>query len=539
VNSLITLGIVLFSVLAQARITDDQTIYKVDKEILQITTKKGFHLNAEGPASATFDNLEAIFKPTKKTEKEIIFKIVQKSKSARINFYVCDDKKTVCEQHKVVVDLVTGKASTPEEKKSTLQKTTEKFVLSDNKKPTLLLFAAPWCPACIRMKTETFVHPKVVTLMKKTNFKILNSDLPENYEISEKFQVRAIPTLILLNADGEEVYRWLDYQQPRAFAKSLAAETRKNLESKGELEKKASLGDTDAASALGMMAYNTLNCAEAVKWLALTKKEIDQKFKLASEVTCAQEAAEKDDKKTDEYLEALQKAITLSTSKLDQLRWTVDWLEKKKELKSLSPEAQDKVKLVLKSIETKFEQDATIGKLFSQSTYGEVSGFEKAELLLMKSRLYAILDQETEKTKSDQQIILEVKNKKVSTKRPGEMLLAIAYLREAGETVLVDKMYNELIQKYPKTYVYYEKYSRFLLKQKKSTAALNNVEEALKFTEGNQPQLYLLKARILNEMNRQDKALETVTLALGLEEIKHPKFKKTLAQLNKIKVEAK
>ena len=54
---------------AFGRQTDNQTQVKLEKTLITITTKPGYHLNAEAPATATFDNLEALFKPENKTEK--------------------------------------------------------------------------------------------------------------------------------------------------------------------------------------------------------------------------------------------------------------------------------------------------------------------------------------------------------------------------------------------------------------------------------------------------------------------------------------
>ena len=90
----------LLSLAAWSRLTDDKAEIKIDKEQISLTAKKSFHLNKEAPASATFDNLEAVFKPTIKTEKLFTFKKTEKAKIANVSFYVCDDKNTVCEQHK-------------------------------------------------------------------------------------------------------------------------------------------------------------------------------------------------------------------------------------------------------------------------------------------------------------------------------------------------------------------------------------------------------------------------------------------------------
>lgn len=546
--TLFSIGLLL-GFTAYARLTDNQIIFKTEGQFLKIEPKKGFHLNAEAPANATFDALEAIYKPIQKTERLFVFKLVDKTKKAKLSFYVCDDKKTVCEQHHDEVNLATLKteAAIPPATRGSFvvtdtaqapdQIATEQLLLSKNGKPTLLIFSAPWCPACIRMQTETYPAAAVSTQLKKVNFVKLNSDLPENYDLSEKFHVKAIPTLILLNPQGKEIYRWLDYQAAGAFAKSLNQEIKKIDFSKDSLEKKASLGDAEAISKVGLLYYNSLDCNQAAKWLSLSKRVEDKKFKLAADVSCAQEESEKDDKAMQEYLATLEKAIVLSPSSMDQTRWMVDWIEKKKELKQFSAEVQKKAESLLEKFGKQIKNSKQLAQDFQKSTYGDAVGFELAEAYLMRSRLFAVLENKAEKEKSDQQIINFIKDKKFNVNKPGEMLIGVAYLRETKEKIKVDQMYNQLIARYPKTYVYYEKYSRYLLKEKALDKSLANADQAITYAEGNQPQLFLLKARILKELNQNEKVIEIVNAAIQLKDIQHVRFKKTLVQLNKLKEE--
>ncbi len=535
-NAAIFSVLFIYSFLSQARITDNQVTLNAGKGFLKIEPKKGFHLNVEAPANAIFDQQDSIVKPAIKKENRFEFKLLENTKKVKISFYVCDDKKTACEQHQEEVVLGVGAKPLNEvtEDISTSKNLSESLI-SRNGKPTLLVFSAPWCPACIRMQTETYPSKSVAEQLKKTNFLKLNSDLPENFQLSEKFHVRAIPTLILLNTDGEETYRWLDYQVVANFAKSLQLEVKKTKDTKTSLFAAANLGDAKAISALGRLNYNSLECAEAIKWLSLSKELEDQKLKLAVDVSCSQEAAEKDEAKTAEYLSTLEKGMALSISKIDQERWLVDWVEKKKELNQLSDAMKTKSRTLLASLLEDSKNLKSLEQKFRQSTFGETAGFELAEVYLMRSRLLAALELKSEKEKSDQQLIQFLNTKKLSTARPGEMLIAVAYFREAGESANVETLYNRLTQKYPKTYVYYEKYARYMLKQKKLTPSLKFVDQALLYPEGNEPQLYLLKARILKELNKKEEALQVVEQAMKLKNIQHAKFKNTVAQLGKLK----
>ena len=527
--------VLLYSVSAWSRLTDDQVLIKITKTQITVIAKKGFHLNEEAPASATFDNLEAIYRPTVKKETDFTFQKEPKAKKAILSFYVCDDKKTVCEQHQKALNLVSGQIKTAVAKPSPL---TGKIynLKSENQKPTLLVFSAPWCPACIRMQTETYNKPEVSNIIRKLNLLKLNSDLVENYELSEKFKIKAIPTMIMLDKNGNETYRWLDFQPAKEFAQGLQNQIKKVNQVEAVL-KNSQLGDPVAASLLAFQAYNSLDYAEALKWFSLTKSKKDQKFKLATEVMLAQETAEANEKLTEEYAQMLQKAISLTTSKIDQIRWTIDYLEKKKELKLLNDDLSAKTKELFVEIDKLAGNKEAAAKAFVESTYGNYAGFESEELLWLKSRLSGIFEMKEEKAKTDSESITLISKRKYSDIKPGEILMAISYLREAGETKKVSDLYEQLIKKYPNSYVYFEKYARFQQKNKNLEKALNLTNQALKFPEGNEPQLGLLKSQILKDLNKKAEALSVIEETLKAENISHKRFVKTIRQLNKLKEE--
>ncbi len=526
--------LILVNFSAFARLTDNQVEIKTDADVINITVKKGFHLNAEAPASATFDNLEALFKPKVKTEALFTFKKVEKAKVANLSFYVCDEKKTVCEQHKQSINFKSGEVK-KQEIKANYNNIKDFNLASKDGRPTLLVFSAPWCPACIRMQTETYNKASVQKETRKLNFVKLNSDVAENYELSEKFKIKAIPTMIMLDKNGVETYRWLDFQTARDFANSLSAELKKVDLAEVTL-KNAQLGDAAAASTLAFKAFNTLDYAEALKWFNLTKSEKDKKFKLASEVSLAAEKADENEKLAGEYVDTLEKAISSTTSNLDKIRWTIDYLEKKKELKSTG-EGSKKAESTIVELEKLIKNKKAAAEAFNQSTYGNYVGFESEELLWLKARVYGVLNKKSEKEQTNKDTIALISKKKFSADKPGEMLMAIAYLREAGEIKKVEELYQQLVNKYNNSYVYFEKYARFMQKNKNFEKAIDLVNEALKYPEGNKPQLTLLKTQILKDLNKKNEAKDLIDEALKADYIQHKRFAKTIKKLNDLKAE--
>ncbi len=521
-KKIILLSMFFYSALTLARITDDQVVIKTSGNKIELSTKPKFHLNVEAPASAAFDDLKAIFKPNPKTEKLFVFLAPDKTKKAKLSFYVCDDKKTACEQHEKEINFSN---QTNEAKKTESKKDVSTNYKSD--KQTLLIFSAPWCPACLRMETETYPAKSVQAQLKKLNIKKINIDLVENFDSSEKFHVKAIPTLVLLNKDGEEIYRWLDYQPAKKFTAELQSSFKSAI-SLAELEKKAKKGDATAISKRGMLSYLAYQCEDAIKWWAKSKNATDLNYRLAAEIQCAEE------KKPADQIEALESGIKKSTSQLDQLRWKIDLLEMKKENKSVD-DLTATATTTLKDLILITKNASDLKKLFAQSTFGDPAGFEIEETLTMKARLYSLLEKNAEKIETFEAIKASAEKRNVTVERPGEMLLAIAYLREADEKVRVQEMYQQLLNRYPDTYVYHEKYARYQFKSKNYDQALSSINTALLYPEGNEPQLQLLKARILNEMKNKDQAMVVINEALKLENISHKKFKKTLAALETLK----
>ncbi len=523
---------------AEARITDGQVKTKIADNKIELTLNSGFHFNQESPVSAKFDERSEAVKPSAKTEQQLVFTAPAGSKKVKLSYYVCDDKKTACEQHQGEVGISGDKnvgalKANPVSEKPQLANMAKP---EPHSKPKLLLFSAPWCPACLRMQTETYNQKNVEVELQKLDTQKINIDLPENSEIADSYHVKAIPTIILLNKEGEEISRWLDYQSANLFASELrdSLKTSVSLET---LRKKASAGDKKSVSRLGMQAYNSMDCAEAILWFSKSKSVVDKNYLLASEIACAEEKPQDDEKNKDAYLGTLQKSSEKTSSPIDRIRWQADLLEKMKENKSGPEFLAKKAEVTLAEIDSLLKKPAQLDSLFKQSTFGDAGGYEVEELNLMRVKLYDIMDRAEKKKAAQNQIAALIAKRKLSVARSGEMLLAIAYLKEAEEKQNVEKLYQELLEKFPNTYVYHDKHAKYLLTQKNYEKALVESNIALKFPEGNEPQLLLSKAKILKEMKNKTEALSVLTAMQKLDNINHKKYKKVVAQAENLKKE--
>lgn len=526
----IILGLIFSTPAFAGKKTEGSVTAAVENKEIVLTVKKGFHFNDKAPAFAVFDDLEAKYKPTVKTEQKFTFKVVENTKKAKLNFYVCDDAKTVCEPHDQVVALTAAKRAAtdaaPYDRAVAADAPAKKY-----DKITLLKFSAPWCPACIRLKSETMSKSAVQALLKKVNLEEINIDLVENEKISNQYGVKAIPTVILVNEQGEELKRWLDYQPAKSFAPELQAAL-KETQSINQLVVKAEAGDEKAATTLGYNSYSKMIWKDAAKWFSFSKGAKELNYKLASEISYAQDEMGETAESKKAYLQALEKGFTLSSSAFDQARWKLDYLEQLKEQER--PIETDAIKaLQFQLAEIKNTKD--LKSLFAKSTLGDNENFEKAEVLDMTARLYKLTNDKENAKKTQAEMAATVDKVKLSTKLPGQMISAIWYYGQAGTPEKSEPLLKQLIKANPKTYVYYQRYASFLTKQKRLDEALAQANLALEFKEGNEPQLSLVKVKILKELGKKDEAISLIDNTLKITEAYPQKYKRTQSALADLK----
>jgi len=91
-------------------------------------------------------------------------------------------------------------------------------------KPVIIDFGASWCTACKELEHKTFPDPGVRTEAARFVAIHLDASDDENAEtvrLSKKYDVKGLPTVIMLDASGKEVTRFTEFVPPEKFLAAL------------------------------------------------------------------------------------------------------------------------------------------------------------------------------------------------------------------------------------------------------------------------------------------------------------------------------
>jgi thiol:disulfide interchange protein DsbD len=117
-----------------------------------------------------------------------------------------------------------GSIQTKSEGKYWISSETEGFRLAQiEQKPVLIDFFADWCAACRELDEKTWSDPSIQNELKrfvpiKLDFSKENESIKEIYQ---KYNVQGLPTVVLLNRSGEEMFRFTGFQPPDKVLKIL------------------------------------------------------------------------------------------------------------------------------------------------------------------------------------------------------------------------------------------------------------------------------------------------------------------------------
>lgn len=73
-------------------------------------------------------------------------------------------------------------------------------------------FGAVWCPPCNRMRADVVDAPEHAELVSTLGFEIIDVDRPESWTLKERYAVGGYPTLVAVDAAGNELDRYVGYE---------------------------------------------------------------------------------------------------------------------------------------------------------------------------------------------------------------------------------------------------------------------------------------------------------------------------------------
>lgn len=547
---LISIFALLFSLTCFARLTDGKVQVAVKDNKWTATVASGFHFNKEAPAAMTANGKEV--PPSVKEEQKMMFDISSVAgKSYEISFYVCDDKKTVCEEHKFSYRSEAGllgdkplKAARKELPVPTkvhlnnhgfIENNLDVALLKAAKEKKLLLvdYGAPWCPACVRLETEVFGTPEFKKASKKLVKVALNADMQANKSFGEKYAIRALPTLLILNENGEELYRILDFKPAPALVAELNSVLAKKPTAVAAVQKKAEAGDKTAMAFMAEQAFNRLDFESAVKWYAKVGEM--NHFYAYSEMGLAGEKDLKDQKNREAYIATLKKWIQWQPDSYTAITARNDWAGLYEDKKKIPAELKAELQKNLELLSGFAQSSEKTKKLFAEWKISDLAPFEHEDILaaLYTSATSLQNDKLAEAVKTQLQQSLQKKT--LSVERPGEILAGLPYFRKAGLAKEEEEWLQKLVAAYPDTYVYHMKLSAFYVRQKDFTKALPEAKKAVEL--GSDLKFMNLKnlAEIQKNLKLKDEAKASIDQALALPEAKLEKYKATTTALTEMK----
>jgi thiol-disulfide isomerase/thioredoxin len=558
-KSLLMLFVSLIASVSFARLSDGKVQFKVVKNVLSGEVSPGFHFNKEAPANLVLMESKKEVAPSTKEEKALAFSLADVgANSFTANFYVCDDKKTVCEEHVVAMSVKNGKVEllgmgSPVEKikeqpalkkGAKLEMNSHGFVdnnlegalaLAKKKKQVLIVdYGAPWCPACVRFETEVFGTKQFAKLTKNTVKLYLNADKAANKDFGKNYNIKALPTLLVLNANGDEIYRSLDFKPTAVLAKELTPHLKKTNVNWVKLQEQATAGDKKAQRILAERAFSMLDYEAASKWYALLGE--NDSFYATSETSLWAGRFDADKALNEsKYVEVLNKWIKALPESYIAMTARVDLANVYAENKKAVP-AEVKAEL-LKNVEldkSVLASGEKMTKLWKEAAT-DYAPYYQEEVLSNLISTYALLEQKDEKTKAIAELRTLLEKKTLTADRPGEVLMGLTYFKQVEWTAREEQWLLDLDKAHPGTYAYPMKLARFYVRNKNYNKALPYADLAVQ--RGEELRFANLKtlAEVQKELKQKDAARKSIETALALPEAKLERYQSVTKSLEEMK----
>jgi thioredoxin-related protein len=502
---------------------------------LHARPKDSFHFNLQAPNRLSNLSPLQIIASQKASSKELVFILPQKGEF-KAELYTCDAAQTFCRKETAYFSptsiggiqfvaksgLENGKAVDDEIIDGFLQNNLPLAMSKAGKlKQNILLdFAAIWCPACLKLENDVFKSPEFKKLTDGKLVKVrVDLDWAGSGELRERYHILDVPTLVLLNSEGEELGRIHEYRPKQFYLKELEEIISQNKISLKDLALKADQGDSKAADQVGLMAYDSLDYPKAIHYWKSTERYADRLIiaqinQLDSE---RDTSADKTADTTKNLIGKLKEAIERCPESVDRLEWSLKLAQLYGDEKKT--DALKQVAQAALSQAQRFLQKSP-KPLFSLDSSRDDVEVLPGDLYAYQARAQGFLGLDAEAKKSWQRAIAKTKEGIRSPKDKGRRLLLVRYLKEAGLDEQIDPILADLQKLYPLEYTFYYKRAARLYKRQGKPRNLPEAESlgrlALSYSYGaNFLSSAVLLAKILKDEGKASEARDVAQQAIS------------------------
>lgn len=525
----------------------------VTNAVLSAALKEGYHFNDKAPNSVLIDG--QIFKPTKLDGRSAEFANLPKDwKAGKATFYICDDGVTFCEPYPVDVGQVAATTPVAETGSSGKPAVHESAAVEDGKnilnqfgyieddyrqalaqakkekKLLLIDFSARWCPGCKRLEDEILPTKQFQRLTKPFVKLKIDMDRFENGIVSEKFKIKGIPTLLVVNADQQEVDRLVDYQ-PIAVMNQFFSAVKADPASLSRLRTKAKKKDPKVLLRLGKRLMSAGRYSESVEYLSQIKPPPPEL--LEAQVEAAGAATDGGKTGRAKYAEVLRKAIEVEPESLRSLNWRIALLGVTDDKEEKADTKKDGV-----SIADDFLKDReAIAEAARGTEIGEFAGFEPFMVGILRAELIEVSGAPAEEIQAAWRKAAQVaRDLKIPPARTGASMRRLIVLTQAKLFDEADKLTLEMLKSDPDNPEVKRRRLRVLVELKNYAQAVDLGKDVLGKSYGrNEFWVAESLAKALIEAKRSDEAKELLNRYLARHEMDWPNMKDTRKKFEDLK----
>ncbi|MGE0526418.1 MAG: tetratricopeptide repeat protein [Bdellovibrionales bacterium] len=521
--------------------TKDALTSEFGKGKFRANLKPGFHFNEKAPHAVQADGTTV--KPNSISARTIEFgSLPENLSNARATVFVCDDEVTFCESEVITLNgnstaAVASPARTAPKSgigKSTRTRVNRLGFIEDNlpealaraqEKGQLILidFSARWCPSCVRLEKEIFGQ-KVFKRFTKNMVKLkVDVDKFENSVVGDKFNIKLIPTLLVINAQQEEIDRIIDYQ-PISILEGFFTAIQEDPVGIKDLSEKAKTGDPAIRLRLGkrLLASGRFKEAEAV-FAALKPTPPALLTAKVEGAARDHQSDEKDEKAKTNYARVLREAIQAEPGSTRSLDWRA-------RLVSVSADADEKTKLKKEGVEITDALLADKAKLkaaLETDDVGEFTGFEPFLVAIRRAELATAGEvSEAESVAAWRKAAEVVGALKIPPRATGALLRYLIVLNSAKMFDEADRLTLSLLKRDPGNPEVERRRLKVLFEQKRYNEAIRTGRKALKTAYGrNEFWVVEVLARALTGAKQFDQARKLLDRYLARHEMDWPNMK--------------